>query len=135
METLEEEDPPLEGIALELEEAMAMQASSSRSTLGASNVQTSAMRRTDRKREYAFAPRNDVISATNPPGPCFVCGSEKHWRRECPHRATWEAAQKTGKLKKAYTHVINKDYEEQEDKYLLDLAEAQMAEADSDSPF
>ncbi|EPT02336.1 hypothetical protein FOMPIDRAFT_1118518, partial [Fomitopsis schrenkii] len=33
-----------------------------------------------------FKPVNDsVVSKTLPPSPCKVCGSAKHWDRECPH--------------------------------------------------
>ena len=83
---------------------------------------TSQMHCDDRKRTYAFAPRDDKVSAKKPPGPCFVCGSKNHWKRECPHVAVYDAAQKAGRLKDVFVHAVDKGYEEQQQEFFLEMA-------------
>lgn len=40
---------------------------------------------------YKFKKRDDVVSSVRPPpSPCKVCGSEKHWDKECPLYHIWE---------------------------------------------
>ncbi|KAI0762074.1 hypothetical protein BC629DRAFT_1260324, partial [Irpex lacteus] len=40
---------------------------------------------------YKFKKRDDVVSSVRPPpSPCKVCGSEKHWDKECPSYHIWE---------------------------------------------
>jgi hypothetical protein len=84
------------------------------------------MRRDDRNRTYAFAPRDNKVSAKKPPGPCFICGSENHWKRECPHVAAYGAAQKTGRLKDTFVHAVDKDYEDQQQEFFLEMADAEL---------
>ena len=55
-----------------------------------------------------------------------MCGSENHWKRECPNLPAYEAARKAGRLKNAHVHAIDKEYEEEQQEYLLELAEAEM---------
>jgi hypothetical protein len=41
---------------------------------------------------YKFPKADHIVSSMGPPpSPCKMCGSPKHWDRECPHKAQWEA--------------------------------------------
>ena len=41
---------------------------------------------------YKFPKADHVVSRVGPPpSPCKVCGSPKHWDKECPHKAQWDA--------------------------------------------
>ena len=84
------------------------------------------MRRDNRNRTYAFAPQDDKVSAKKPPGPCFICGSENHWKRECPHVVAYDAAWKAGRLKDAFVHVVDKGYKEQQQEFFLEMADAEL---------
>lgn len=96
--------------------------------IGNSQARTSGMRRTERSRLYAFPKHDEVKAHRKPQQPCQVCGSEYHWRKECPCLSAYEAAEKAGKLdkkfvhvlSKEYVHVLSKEYEDQEDEYLMD---------------
>ncbi len=40
---------------------------------------------------YPFSPQDHVMSdAKHFTGPCYACGSEKHWLRDCPKRGEYE---------------------------------------------
>ena len=80
----------------------------------------------DHNRTYAFAPRDDKVSAKKPPGPCFVCGSENHWKRECPHVAVYDTARKAGRLRDAFVHAVDKGYEEQQQEFFLEMADTEL---------
>ncbi|KAI0040531.1 hypothetical protein FA95DRAFT_1502715, partial [Auriscalpium vulgare] len=38
---------------------------------------------------YLFPKADYKVSSEAPPSPCKVCGSAKHWDKECPHWAAW----------------------------------------------
>jgi hypothetical protein len=38
---------------------------------------------------YAFVKRDDVHSDRLLPGGCYICTSDKHFARDCPHYGTW----------------------------------------------
>ena len=99
-------------------------------TLLSSTARTSDQRQDQRTRTYAFSLRDDKVSAKKPPGRCFVCGSENHWKREC-NLPAYEAACKAGCLKNAHVHAIDKEYEEEQQEYFLELAEAEMTTQNS----
>jgi hypothetical protein len=41
---------------------------------------------------YKFPKADHVVSRIGPPpSPCKMCGSSKHWDKECPHKAQWDA--------------------------------------------
>jgi hypothetical protein len=84
------------------------------------------MKRDERPCTYAFPLQDDKVSVKKPPGPCFVCGSQKHWKRECPHLGAYEEAWKAGWLKESYIHAVDKEYETQEQEYLLEMVDAEM---------
>ena len=84
------------------------------------------MRRDDRNRMYAFAPQDDKVSVKKPPGPCLVCGSKNHWKRECPHVVAYDAAWKARRLKDTFIHVVDKGYEEQQQEFFLEMANAEL---------
>jgi hypothetical protein len=84
------------------------------------------MRQDDRNRTYAFTPQDDKVSTKKPPGPCFICGSENHWKRECPHVAAYDAAQKARRLKDTFVHAVDKDYEDQQQEFFLEMADAEL---------
>jgi hypothetical protein len=38
---------------------------------------------------YTFVKRDDIHSERPPPGGCYICTSDKHYARDCPHYGTW----------------------------------------------
>jgi hypothetical protein len=66
---------------------------------------------------YPF-PKNDHVATKMgklPPSPCKVCGSEKHWDKECPDYVTYEGTRKrTANL----SIVANPGEEELENNYV-----------------
>ncbi|KAI0038711.1 hypothetical protein FA95DRAFT_1505166 [Auriscalpium vulgare] len=60
------------------------------------NAARSAQGRTDRRGSrdpppagYLFPKADYKVSREAPPSPCKVCGSAKHWDKECPHWGAW----------------------------------------------
>jgi hypothetical protein len=50
---------------------------------------------------YPFPKEDSVVTKLGklPPGPCRLCGSEKHWNRECPHYVVYsEGVKRNAKL-------------------------------------
>ena len=48
-------------------------------------------RQTQDPKVYPFTPQDHVISdAKCFAGPCYTCGSEKHWLRDCPKQGEYE---------------------------------------------
>ena len=47
--------------------------------------------RTQNPKVYPFAPQDHIISdAERFAGPCYACGSGKHWLRDCPKKGEYE---------------------------------------------
>ena len=90
---------------------------------GTGMSRTSKNRKQDRERVYKWSARDDKISNKPPPGPCFACGSLKHWNKDCPHWGTYEALKAAGKLPSAMAHSVERDYDSAQESYFLELAE------------
>ncbi|TFY58379.1 hypothetical protein EVJ58_g6460 [Rhodofomes roseus] len=77
-------------------------------------AQSENRRGANRRRPAAgyFRPRNDtVVSKKLPPSPCKVCGSEKHWDRECPHWSEYVSARAAQMVSSYYDIHPTDDHE------------------------
>ena len=76
----------------------------------------------ERERSYRWSLRDDKVSKKPPPGPCFACGSLKHWNKDCPHWGMYETLKAAGKLPAAMAHSVERDYDNAQEEYYLELA-------------
>ena len=128
----EEEDPQAEGEEIEEFEThgerSAYLSQSPRKDTARSTAQktgllrSSKARKQERERSYRWSPWDDKVSNKPPPRPCFACGSLKHWNKDCPHWGTYETLKTTGKLPAAMAHSVERDYDDTQEVYYLELA-------------